>query len=133
MCSRPNLITTVIGLFILLPPQASAQLAGARGGVESPSATVSPLPLLDRQTAETYIAIDGRAEVRVRPTEIRIVLAVTEEGETAQVCREAVDVSIARLKAAWSEIGVADETIVVDFIAVLPRYAWHIEEQSGVD
>jgi uncharacterized protein YggE len=123
----------VIGFSFLPPSQASGQLAGARGGVEPQSARVADLPLLDRKTAETYVAIGGRAEVRLRATEIRIVLAVTGEGETAQACQSAVETSVARLKEAWSGLGVADEMIVVDFIAVLPRYAWHLEEQSGVD
>jgi uncharacterized protein YggE len=133
MSCRLCLVAAVIAFSCLLLSQASAQLAGARGGVDPQSSGVADLPLLDRQTAETYVAIDGRAEVRLRATEIRIVLAITGEGETAEACRAAVDITVARLREAWSEIGVADDRIVVDFIAVLPRYAWHIEEQGGVD
>ncbi|HUF62302.1 MAG TPA: SIMPL domain-containing protein, partial [Verrucomicrobiales bacterium] len=114
-------------------PFAAAQLAGSRAGVESHSAGVADLPLLDRQTAETYIAIDGRAEVRVRATEIRIVLAITSEGDTAQECRQAIDASIERLKAAWLQIEVPEEKIVTDFISVLPRRHWNVEQQEGVD
>ena len=130
---RFEILSFLIALYLSPVSIASAQLAGSRAGIEQQSAGVADVPLLDRRTAETYIAIDGRAEVRLRATEIRIVLAVTGEGETAEACRAAVDASVARLKEAWSRIGVEDDNIVLDFIAVLPRYAWRLEEQSGVD
>ncbi len=114
-------------------PFAAAQLAGSRAGLEPHSAGVDDLPLLDRQTAETYIAIDGQAEVRVRATEIRIVLAITSEGDAAQECRQAIDASIERLKAAWLQIEIPEEKIVTDFISVLPRRRWSVEQQEGVD
>lgn len=129
-CRHVTLVTIVVLLPLWI---ASAQLSGSRGGVEQLDIGVGEVPLLDRQTAETYIAIEGRAEVRVRATEIRIVLAVTGEGETAEACQAVVEASVARLKEAWSGIGVTDEDMVVDFIAVLPRYKWRFEEQSGVD
>ncbi|TVS20111.1 MAG: SIMPL domain-containing protein [Planctomycetaceae bacterium] len=75
---------------------------------------LAPLP---PDIVQGYIAIDGRAVVRVRATEIRVVLAVTGEGPTAQECQKVVDLTIARLKATWAKIGIAPEKIVVDFIA----------------
>jgi uncharacterized protein YggE len=91
------------------------------------------LPVLDPKVAEGYITVDGRAEVRVRPTDIRMVLAVTSEAETAQKCQQSIDATIDRLKGAWSKMGIASERIVVDFIAVLPRYAWSPEKHGNAD
>jgi uncharacterized protein YggE len=99
----------------------SAALRVLDGGTPSP---LSILPLLEPEVAEGYITIDGVAELRAQPTEIRVVLAVTAEGETAQKCRQAVDATIANLKAAWSKAEISPENVVVDFIAVVPRYSW---------
>jgi uncharacterized protein YggE len=89
------------------------------------------LPLLEPKVAEGYITIEGMAELRAQPTEIRIVMAVMAEGETAQKCRQSVDATVASLKAAWSKKEIPPENIVVDFIAVVPRYAWNIEQKEG--
>ncbi len=132
--SRPLPSLAVVLAFACAPlPLASAQLAGSRAGAEGDVAPLADLPLLERETAESYIAIDGRAEVRIPATEIRIVMAVTSEGDTAQSCQQVIQERIERLKEAWSAIGVPGESIVVDFIAVLPRYEWKLEQQSGVD
>lgn len=108
---------------------AWAQSSGSRGGMAAQGAPVAPN--LDRQTVQEFITIESSAEVRVAPTEIRVVLAVTGEGETAQACQSAVQGTIAELKQDWAGIGIPDENIVVDFIAVLPRYDWQIETQDG--
>jgi uncharacterized protein YggE len=62
-----------------------------------------------------------------------MVLAVTSEAETAPKCQEAIDASIERLKRAWSKLGIKKEKIVVDFIAVLPRYGWTPEKHGNSD
>jgi uncharacterized protein YggE len=91
------------------------------------------MPALTREVAEAYIAIEGRAEVRVPPTEIRVVMALTSDGETAQECQQVVRGTAERLKAAWTKLGIAEEAIVEDFIAVLPRYEWSLEKRGGID
>jgi uncharacterized protein YggE len=124
----------VLFLLALLPlSQAFAQFGGSRAGLEANSRGVTNLPHLDREVAEGYIAIDGRAEVRVRPTEIRIVLAVTSEGKTAQACQQAIKETIDKLKEAWAKLEIAPEAIVEDFIAVLPLYEWNLEKRGDVD
>jgi uncharacterized protein YggE len=133
MTRKRRWTTTIFAVACVPLPFAAAQLAGSRAGIEPHAAGLADLPLLDRQTAETYIAIDGRAEVRVRATEIRIVLALTSEGETAQQCREAIDSSIERLKTAWQQIEVPEEKIVTDFISILPRHIWNVQQQEGVE
>ena len=132
-----------LGFFVIsfalacLPLSRSyGQMAGNRtvmgvGGMEA--AQAANLPLLEPKIAEGYITIEGLAELRVQPTEIRIVMAATAEGETAQKCRQAIDATIANLKAAWSKMEIPPENIVVDFIAVLPRYAWSVEKHDNVD
>ena len=109
------------------------QFAGSRAGVESNSAAVTGLSLLEREVVEGYIAIDGLAEVRVRPTEIRIVFAVTNEGKTAVECHAAIADTISKLKTSWSGMGIPAERIVEDFIAVLPLYAWNLEKHGNGD
>ena len=89
---------------------------------------VTPLPFLDRRVASEYISIDGRAEVRVKPTAIRLVLAVIAEGENGQQCQRTTEATIARLRAAWSKIGIEPERIAEDFVAAVPRYEWLSED-----
>ena len=124
-------------LFFLLPclsqSVAVAQFGGARAGVESNSVAVAGLPMLNREVAETFIAIEGRAEVRVKPSEIRIVLAVTSEGQTSRECQSVIGETISKLKKSWRGIGIPAESIVEDFIAVLPVYEWEIKQQEGHD
>jgi uncharacterized protein YggE len=88
--------------------------------------------MLDREVVEGFIAIDGRAEVRLRPTELRIVLAVTSEGETALQCQTMIDETMGKLKQSWTALNIPEENIVEDFIAVLPRYAWELEKQNNI-
>ncbi len=102
-------------------------------GLEEHSGGIPALPHLDRAIAEGFITIDGRAEVRVRPTEIRVVLAVTSEAETAQECQQSIEATIGRLRAAWSKLEVAPQNIVEDFIAVLPVYRWNLEKRGDLD
>jgi uncharacterized protein YggE len=125
----------ILGLGLAFFPLSHSygQMAGTRAvmgeGIEATS--TANLPLLEPQIAEGYITIEGQAEVRVPPTEIRIVMAVTAEGETAQKCREAVDSTIVNLKTAWSKMEIPPENIVVDFIAVVPRFAWSLENHDN--
>ena len=90
---------------------AFAQFGGSRAGLEEHQRGIPTLPHLDREIAEGFIAIDGRAEVRVRPTEIRVVMAVTGEGETARECQQTIEATIERLRAAWVKLEIAPEDI----------------------
>lgn len=74
-----------------------------------------------------YIAIDGTAQIRVKPQEIRVVMAVMTEGETAAACQEANDRQVEAVRKAWLAMKIPKEKIVEDFIAVLPRYEWKYE------
>jgi uncharacterized protein YggE len=126
-------LSFVIILSGVLSTVAVGQMSGSRGGVEQGTADLSGLPLLEPKVAEGYITIDGRAELRLPPTDIRMVLAVTSEAETAARCQQSIDTTVAHLKAAWSKIGIGPEKIVVDFIAILPRYEWTPEKHGNND
>ena len=122
----------VLGLLVLGNAPAWAQHGGSRAGVDQGRIALQ-LNTLPSNVAQSYIAIDGQAEIRVPPTEVRMVLAVTAEGETAKVCRSEVGQRIQQLKTAWQEAGVDKDRIVVDFIAILPRYEWVVEKRGAVD
>jgi uncharacterized protein YggE len=128
-------------VFAILPPaRCYGQMGGmrsysigARGLEASEPAPAANLPLLEPKVAEGYITVEGLAELRAQPTEIRAVMAVTAEGETAQKCRQAIDATVANLKASWSKMDIPSEKVVVDFIAVVPRYAWNLEKRDGAE
>lgn len=108
---------------------ALAQMAGSRGGATT-NTEYDGLPNLAKDTVESYITVEGRAEVRVKPTQIRMVLAITHQGATAQECQAAVKKQVDALKVAWEKLGVKSDKVVEDFIAVLPTYAWDVETRS---
>ncbi|MBL8819459.1 MAG: SIMPL domain-containing protein [Planctomyces sp.] len=123
-------VVIVLAVICTWTSTANAQLGGSRAGVDSGDSTVPSLPLLSREVVEGFITIEGRAEVRVRPAEIRIVLAVTGEGQSADQCQAAISETITQLRSSWTEIGIPAENTVEDFIAVLPLYAWGLEKQG---
>lgn len=112
-----------------LTPVAMAQLAGSRGGATNQN-TFDGLPSLSRESAESFITVEGRTEVRVKPTQIRMVLAITHQGATAQECQAAVKKQVDALRAAWEKLNIKSDKIVEDFIAILPTYAWDIETRA---
>ncbi len=123
-----------VGLMVLAissESSALAQYGGSRAGVESNSNRGTSLPALARDVVEAFISIEGKAEVRVRPTEVRMVMAVTNEGQTARECHLAIGETIGRLKKSWTEMGIPAEGIVEDFIAVLPVYEWELKKDGG--
>ncbi len=119
---------------MLLAAHAHAQFAGARGGVNDgngPSEQQVGAPALTQEMVQGYITVEGRAEVRVPPTDIRIVLAVTAEAETPQECQAQVEQKIGELRNEWRAIGVMDNATEEDFIAILPRYKFELQEEAG--
>lgn len=124
-----SLIVSSICIVAVTAPLAMGQMAGSRGGVTNPSAH-DGLPSLSKENVESFITVEGRAEVRLKPTQIRIVLAVTHQGATAQECQAAVKKQVDALRAAWEKLNIKSDKIVEDFIAVLPTYAWDIEKKG---
>ncbi len=120
---------TLFGLALALLPitEAAAQLSGSRGGVSHSSSRLSLSPL-NPEVAQGYITIEGRAELRIEPTEIRVVLAVTAEADTPAECKKMVSAKISKLKMQWVKSGIDKDNIVEDFISVLPRYEFKEKE-----
>jgi uncharacterized protein YggE len=121
--------------WLLVPVSvATAQLSGLRGGVTRTSPGESKTysdPPLSPEIARGYITIEGQAEIRVKPSEIRVVLAITAEGVSPAQCKQQVSKTLQTLNEAWEAIDIPQENIVEDFIAVLPRYEFEIETVGG--
>ena len=61
--------------------------SGSRAGINGP-ATAQELSELSPQVAQSYIVVDGSAVLRVKPTDARVILAVTTEATTASECNK---------------------------------------------
>jgi uncharacterized protein YggE len=126
----------LLGMILVPLATATAQLSGSRGGVSrgaKPGHAPNGLETLSPEVVQGYITIDGQAELRVKPTEIRVVLAVTAEGKTPAECQRLVSDRVKTLTAAWQEMGISREDIVEDFIAVLPRYDFDIDKSAELE
>jgi uncharacterized protein YggE len=111
-----------------------AQFAGSRGGLggyPSSGQTKSNVVVTVDPTIQQYIKIDSQVEVRVKPDQIRIVLAVVKDAATSAECEKLVFGKIKELREALIASGLAKENIVDDFIAILPRYEFEIEIREG--
>jgi uncharacterized protein YggE len=111
---------------VLLSP-ADAQLVGARADRESVG--VDTIPTLDQ--IENYIAIEGKVEKRLDPTALRIVFALMVEQPTASECQAECGKREEAFLKALHALDVARDQIVVDFISILPAYAWEIETRQS--
>ena len=78
------------------------------------------------------IKIEGSAGVRIKPTEIRIVLAITSERESAAACQKEVQNKIQTLTSAWVEGGIKPEDIHEDFISIIPRFEYLLQSQDDL-
>lgn len=137
---RPAIALLGFALLALLSPApAAAQFSGARGGVselgsgDSTARSDDTLRMLSPEVAQSYITVDGQVELRVPPTEIRIVLALTAEAKTPAECELQVAAQLKALTAAWQQAGIPPAKIVEDFIAILPRYEFVPERINGQD
>lgn len=104
-----------------------SQFGGSRAGVEGNNAEDgrhANFPALAPEVAEAYITIEGKSETRIRPTQIRVVMAVSSVAETAQLCGQEINETIRKLRADWRKLGITDDRIVEDFIAIVPRFDW---------
>lgn len=122
-----------IAIFVLLSMPVSglcAQFAGARGGVVYNPATNNGSPAMAPEVVQGFVTVDGKAELRVKPTQIRIVIAVSAEADTPQNCQAQVQQKIADLKLGWQQLGIRESDVVDDFIAVLPRFEFEIEKRK---
>ena len=85
------------------------------------AATFPNRPQLPTESALNVITVNGSAEIRLLPEKLRLVIAVTKEGESAAECRNTVDASIAATTQSWkTQLGVSENDVVEDFISILP-------------
>ncbi len=105
-----------------------AQLSGSRGTVhhqygQQVLANSSLLPSSDL-SIEKYMQFEGKVELRLKPDQIRIIVAITAEGETSSICNGKVAEKLAAVREGLSSSGVDKDSITDDFISVLPRYTF---------
>lgn len=77
------------------------------------------------------IRVTGTSAIRVPIEGIRLVLAVTAEGDSANACQQEVAEDIAAIRTSWLQIGIQEADVVEDFISLLPRYVWGLEDRGG--
>ncbi len=126
-----HLVVALSFCLALLPfSSVQGQFAGSRGGVVHDATQTSVLPSLTPEVVQGYISVEGRAEIRVKPTQIRIVIAISADAETPQQCQTEIDQKVSAVKAGWQQLGINPTEIVDDFIAVLPRYEFELRKQE---
>ncbi len=135
--SQLVVLAVVLGFSSLFSAKLPAQFGGSRSGVEQGQSDgqqgLSNMTAMSSpEVVQGYIIVDGTAELRVAPTSIRIVLAVTSENNSPEACRAEVDTKILALRNGWTALGISPNDVVDDFIAVLPRYQFDLEDQQGV-
>lgn len=126
---RKGILAFVLILGII--PIINAQSSGSRGGIHTnpyENQTESRSESLAYEKIEDFILVDSKIELRVKPDQIRIVLAVGGDGPTSSECADQVFQKVDNLKSSLIEIGVKPEDLVDDFIAVLPRYQYFVDE-----
>lgn len=127
-----NRLAAVSFSLLLFHPAASGQDAGLRGAAQEP-ALVARLQPPEPATAERVITVEAVAELRVRPTRLRVVFAANATGETASAASAAGRALVAATQKRLEAAGVAAADVDVDFIAALPVFAWRVEAQGGKD
>lgn len=108
--------------------QPRSELGGDSAGVWHSGGRLTKL---DPVTALSVITIDGTADLRVVPEEIRVVMATTSEAETADQCQQKNAAQVKAVLDAWAGLKIPPEDIVEDFINVLPVYQWGLAERAG--
>jgi len=129
-------LSVVVLLLNLTVGWGYGQMAGSRAGADffgGDSSKVAETPRLSLEMARGAITIEGSSEVRVTPSELRMVLAVIREAETAMECRSQTDQIMQAMTADWTKMGLEPADIVADFIAVLPRHEFQIDRQTAVE
>ena len=105
----------------------AAQDVGSRLGSES----MPPPPPPRAETIDDFVEIVGSADVRVEPTEARLVVAISSVAEDAEACRLAQAERTTAVRGALEELGIASADLHLDFIALAPLYEWQLEEHGG--
>jgi len=127
---------TAVMIAATIAARLPGQGGGSRAGVQ-PAATFAGQPVAppsaspDHEAVESNIEIVGTAEIRVKPTAVRVIMALTSQGATAEECMKANEKKEQALTQAWSKMGVPDDKVFLDFISMLPVYEWNVQQQEG--
>lgn len=125
-------VLLLIGLTASTMPYASAQFAGNVAGAETSAALAHDadfsLPKKSVDEAQHFITVDGAAEIRVKPTEIRLVLAAVAEAPTAHECQQQAAALVDVIRRGWLNQGIKQDDVFEDFIAILPVYEYEQQE-----
>lgn len=117
-------------LSVLAPGVTAAQAAGLRGAAQE-KPQIQRLGPPSEVAAVGFLVVEAVAEVRVAPTQIRLVFSVSATGETTSAASVASSKVVAATKERLVAVGVGATAIDVDFIAAVPVYGWSIDEQKG--
>ena len=124
MCQlRLILIAAVTLLSLSAVAPAMAQMAAnsiEANDDSSPRSNDFAAPSLTVNEAQNLITVDGSSEIRVKPTQIRLVMAAVSEAETANECQTKAAELVQRIASGWQALGIAKESIFEDFISILP-------------
>jgi len=115
----------------LLPGVAGAQIFGNRAAPQWPQTGLpATADTLDHRAIENFITIEGKAEKRLDPTALRVVLAIMVDQPTARECQAVCHERQEKLRAELVKLKLDPKAIVVDFISVLPVYEWNPETRK---
>lgn len=79
---------------------------------------------LTTESALNVVMVEGTVEVRIKPETLRVVIALTSEGGSAEECQKKIQEQTAAIRQDWLSMQIPEKNIVEDFISVLPRYEW---------
>lgn len=126
----------VLALIIVLGTLTfiNAQMSGSRGGLthhQQQTPTAPKIATIPKAEITDVVTVRSSVELRVAPDQIRIVLAITDDGKTSTECETKVFEKIQKLKKGLESLGIPSQNIVDDFIAVLPEYKYEVETMEG--
>ncbi len=117
----------LVVLFSSTARLSNAQHAGSRAQFMNAS---NSLEVLTPEVVNSHIMVAGSAQVRVKPTRIRMVWAITKEAEDARRCHTACQETIDAVRARLAELGIEPANMVEDFISAIPRYEYLLEAKG---
>ena len=127
---RHAISASVLVLLLSLTHCGFAQMVGSRGGVFGADLDSTLQSEMTPELAQSVVIVEGSAVESVKPSQIRIILALTFEGMSSRECKTGVEEKIAQLRPLWKQAGLADDKIVEDFISILPRYEIEFKKQD---
>jgi uncharacterized protein YggE len=120
--------STAFSSVLLCTTWIAAQDLGSRGAV---GPLLSPPEPPRAETIDDFLEISGSAEVRLAPTEARLVARIASSGSDIATCTADQGRRVDAVRAALLALGVAPGDLHLDFLALEPTHAWSLEEGAG--